>query len=247
MRLLAINPNTTEAVTTRLLAAARAIAPPEIEIIGETGRFGARYISSRSAAAIAAHATLECYADHAGEVDGVLIACFGDPGLFALRELATCPVLGLAEACCHAAAEGNRRFSIITGGERWGPMLTEFVADIGFSGSLASIRTVAPTGGEIAANPAAAHTLLAGACTDAARQDGAEVVILGGAGLVGIAAAIADRVPVPVLCSVETGFRMAFSMLESAFIKPAAGDLALPPPIETIGLSRKLAARLAGE
>lgn len=244
MRLLAINPNTTDEVTAKLLTAGRALAPGDVEIVGASGRFGARYISSRSAAAIAGHATLDAFAPHAGSVDGVLLACFGDPGLFALRELANCPVLGLAEASCRAAAEGGRRFSIITGGRLWPAMLMELADDLGFSSSLASIRAVAPTGGEIAANPAAAYDVLANAAIQAAKEDGAEAVILGGAGLVGIAAAIRDRVPVPLLCSVETGFRMAFDMLEATGKERGAPvDL---PLVESIGLSPALSGLIDG-
>ncbi len=145
MRLLAINPNTTDAVTEKLLEAGRTIAPPGLEIIGASGRFGARYISTRSAAAIAGHAALDAFAPHAGKVDGVLLACFGDPGLLALRELADCPVLGLAEAACREAAHDGRRFSIITGGKLWPPMLEELLVSLGLAASLASIRAVAPT------------------------------------------------------------------------------------------------------
>ncbi len=242
MRLLAINPNTTEAVTAKLVDAGRALAPPGVEIIGASGRFGARYISTRSAAAIAGHAALDAYAPHAGRVDGVLLACFGDPGLLALRELADRPVLGLAEASCQEAAKEGRRFSIITGGQLWPPMLEELLTSLGLSASLASIRAVAPTGGEIAANPAAAHDVLANAALDAVREDGAQAVILGGAGLVGIAEAIRGRIPVPVLCSVEAGFRAAFAMLNGAAPR-SAGAL---PPVGTTGLAPALAALLEG-
>jgi allantoin racemase len=189
MRLLIINPNTTSMVTERMTHLAQAMAPANIEIIGATGRFGARYISTRAASAVAAHAALDAYAEYGAGADAVLLACFGDPGLLALRELADCPVIGLAEAACYTACQMGQRFSIITGGARWKPMLTEFVTLLGLSTRLASIRAVAPTGGEIAANPAAAHALLAEAACAAVREDGAEVVILGGAGLVGICSA----------------------------------------------------------
>lgn len=247
MRLLCINPNTTAEVTQKVVAAGRAMAPEGITIAGATGRFGARYISSRSSAAIAGHAALDAYAEHGAEADAVLLACFGDPGLFALRELAHCRVLGLAEASCHAACEMGPRFSIITGGERWRAMLEEFVAQIGLPDRLASIRAVAPTGGEIAANPQGAYQVLAQACRDAARKDGADTVILGGAGLVGIAAHIRGHVPVPVLCSVETGLRKAFALMREPFDKPGEGDFAAPPPVGSTGLGAALQARLAGE
>lgn len=246
MHLLCINPNTTESVTHRVVEAARTLAPSGVRVTGATGRFGARYISTRSAAAIASHAAIDAYAAHGETADAVLLACFGDPGLLALKELAHCPVLGLAEASCLEAVRLGPRFSIITGGERWKPMLEEFVSGMGLSEKLVSVRAVAPTGGEIASNPTAAHRLLADACIDAVRDDGAQVVILGGAGLVGIAAHIRSDVPVPVLCSVETGLRAAFDLLRQPFMKPAHGTWAFPPPVETVGISEALAAQLEG-
>lgn len=246
MQVLIINPNTTALVTQNVTRLAQAIAPPHVEIIGATGRFGARYISTRAASAIAGHTTLDAYAEYGAGVDGVLLACFGDPGLFALRELADCPVTGLAEASCYSACQMGQRFSIITGGARWKPMLEEFITQLGLASRLASIRAVAPTGGEIAANPTAAHMLLAEAAQKAVLEDGAEVVILGGAGLVGIREHIAQRVPVPLLCSVEVGIRTAFASLSLGTSKPMSGSFARPEPIGTIGLSPALAARLEG-
>ena len=159
MRLLMINPNTSADITALVVAAAGPVARPTTVILGATGSFGARYISTRAAAAIAAHAALDAYARHAAEADVVALACFGDPGLNGLKELAHQPVVGMADAACLEAAQGGRRFAIVTGGERWKPMLEEFVASMGLSGQLAVVQTVAPAGGEIARNPVAAHAL----------------------------------------------------------------------------------------
>src|SRR5436190_11396013 len=105
-----------------------------------TGRFGAAYISSRAAAAIAAHAALDALAEHAHDCDAVYLACFGDPGLAALKEVSPVPVVGMAEASCIEAARAGRRFGIVTGGALWKPMLEEFVATLGLSQQLAGIR-----------------------------------------------------------------------------------------------------------
>ena len=90
MRLLFINPNTSAHLTELGARVARSVARPETEIAPATGRFGARYIASRAAAAVAAYAVLDIYAREGRNADAVVIACFGDPGLFALRELARC-------------------------------------------------------------------------------------------------------------------------------------------------------------
>ncbi|MGX9964029.1 aspartate/glutamate racemase family protein [Roseomonas sp. F4] len=238
MKLLLINANTTESITDRLVAIARDLAPPGVTIQGATGRFGARYIASRASSAIAAHAAIDAYAEHGAGADGVLIGCFGDPGLDALRELAPVPVLGLADAS--AAAAQGRRFGVVTGGAAWKPMLEEFFAARGYGGQLTGVRTVAPTGGEIARDPEGALALLAETCRACVAQDRAEVVILGGAGLAGLASRLAPMMPVPVLCSVEEGVRAAVAAL-------GQGGAGLIPhgPVETIGLSPALAAILS--
>ena len=239
MRILLINPNTTDSVTALVARHVADIAGDAASFVPVTGAFGGRYISSRASAAIAAHAALDALARHGAGCDAVYLACFGDPGLLALREMSKVPVIGMAEASCLQASRIGR-FSIVTGGALWGPMLTEFVGAIGLADRLASVRTVAPTGGEIAANPDAALAQLAAACSACAAQDGAEVVILGGAALAGLAARIQPDVPVPVLCSVEVGTRAAIAAASAPFTREK------PPVINSVGLGSDLAKWLGG-
>ena len=110
MRILLINPNTTESVTALVADQAGAIAGDAATFVPVTGRFGARYISTRAAAAIAAHAALDVLAEHVAGCDAVYLACFGDPGLAALREISPVPVIGMAEASCLEACKRGRRF-----------------------------------------------------------------------------------------------------------------------------------------
>ena len=246
MRLLLLNPNTSPDITALLLRHARAFAASDTALIGTTGRFGARYIVTRAAAAIAAHAALDAYAEHierterAEHVDAVILACFGDPGLLGLRELAQQPVIGLAEAACQAAALNGKHFAIVTGGERWGPMLEEFVAALGLSAQLACVLTVASTGADIARDPDNALALLADTCNEAARLHGAQVVILGGAGLAGLATRLADRVTVPLIDPLQVAIQSAETQVARGFVKPMSGSFAATNPIPTIGLERAL-------
>ncbi len=237
LRILLINPNTTVAVTETAAAHVRRLIPAEI--VPATGRFGARYISSRAAAAIAGHAALDALAAHVGACDAVYLACFGDPGLLALKEVSRVPVVGMAEGALHLACTRGRRIGIVTGGVLWKPMLTEFVAMLGLTERLAGIRTVAPTGGEIARDPDAALGRLAEACRSSAEIDGADVVVLGGAALAGLAERVQPQVPVPVICSVEAGARAVLAAAGLAAGRPA------PPAVESVGLSEELA-RLLG-
>ena len=164
MRILLINPNTTSSITGRMATYAGEVAGGAATFIPVTGRFGARYISTRAAAAIAGHAALDALAEHVDGCDAVYLACFGDPGLLACKELSPVPVVGMAEASCIEAASGGRRFAIVTGGVLWKPMLQEFVATLGLSAQLAAVRPIAPTGDQIASDPEGALALLADAC-----------------------------------------------------------------------------------
>lgn len=241
MRILVINPNTTPAMTDLVMRVVTPLAPSHVALTAATGRFGARYIATRSAGAIAGHAALDAYAEHGEGCDAVYLACFGDPGLLALKELARVPVIGMAEASCQVAAARHGRFAIVTGGVRWEPILREFVAMLGLLEALACVETVAPTGADIARDPEGSLGLLAQACNRTARRDDAKAVILGGAGLAGLAARVQPLVEIPVLCSVEAGFLGVLAALGERPGKPEAGDLALPAPVASTGLSRPLA------
>jgi Asp/Glu/hydantoin racemase len=207
-RLLLINPNTSASISTLLQTHAQAAAGVQTEVITRTAGFGAPYISCEASYAVAAHATLDTWAAAIApgqpRFDSVLIGCFGDPGLLALRQVSKLPVTGLAEASFAVAAEQGR-FAVVTGGERWKPMLERLAHSLGYADQLAGIHTVTATGAELAADPLAAQALLARACGDAVRRFGAQAVILGGAGLAGMAAAIQPLVVVPVIDSVLAG------------------------------------------
>ena len=227
MRLLCINPNTTEAMTDAVVAAIRPFLPDRAEIIPVTGRFGAPYISARATYAIGGHAALDAFAQHADQPwDAVLLACFGEPALFALREVATVPVIGMAEASMMLAAREEGPFSIVTGGPAWEAMLKEFAAITGFSDRLASVRTTPLTGGDIFARPDAAIAMLLEAVS-ACRADGAARVILGGAGLAGLAARLRPLSPLPIIDCVEA---LAIIAAEAVAVDRAKGLAARPSP-----------------
>ena len=100
-RYLLINPNTNGLTTQRLQEVLLPQLPKHASLVVATASFGANYIACEASHAIAAHACIQTWAEHleanTAPLDGVLIGCFGDPGLFALREMSGCPVTGLAD------------------------------------------------------------------------------------------------------------------------------------------------------
>lgn len=227
MRFLCINPNTDPAMTAKVAGALRGFLPEGTELIEATGRFGAPYIAARATYAVGGHAALDALVRHANEpVDGVLMACFGEPALEALRDLAAVPVIGMAEASCLAAAREEGGFSIVTGGHAWRAMLGEFVTTIGLAGRMTSIRTTTLTGGDIFRAPdAAIEALLAE--IHHCQQDGAARVILGGAGLAGLADRLRPLSPLPIIDCVAA---LAEAGVAAVTADRAAGLSARPSP-----------------
>jgi allantoin racemase len=199
-RCLVLNPNTTGAVTEIVLAACRR-ALPRIEWQGATARFGAAYIADEAAYAAAVPAALDAYEAFFDGHDAVLLACFGDPGLPALRERARVPVVGLAQSSFEAAAR-HGRFAVVTGGHAWAPMLARFASLHGLDAKLVGIHTIDWTGAQIAADPEGARDALVAAARQGVER-GAECILLGGAALTGLAPSLQPGVAVPVLDNVQ--------------------------------------------
>lgn len=204
-RLLVINPNTTSSITERVQQAIHAESPPDVWTEAVTARFGAPYIGDPCGYAVAAHATLESWARYSNQrtlgPDGIVIACFGDPGLLALRELANCPVTGLAEAALAQAADFGR-CAILTGGQAWRPMLERLLPDLAHADRVCGIETVELSGAQIHADPQAAEAVLLQACRRIEQRWPVDSLILGGAGLAGMAARLQDRLELKLIDSV---------------------------------------------
>jgi Asp/Glu/hydantoin racemase len=207
-----LNGNTTAAVTDRMLAAAPTL--PDIALRGLTAPFGAPYVSDRAAFAVAGHAIVEMARGLAADPPGAaVVACFGDPGLWAAREILPCPVVGMAEASMHAAAQLAPRLGILTGGKAWGPMLRALAQMTGLAGRLAHVEPLTLTGDAIAADPDRAMPALRAGVARLAEQ-GADVVILGGAALTGFAPLLRDGAPVPILDGLTAAVTQAYAMME---------------------------------
>ena len=212
LRLMVINPNTSEAITARLRALAEDEAGGSVTVSAVTARFGAPYISDRAGAAIAAEAVVDVakaeLLDGAAP-DAIVIACFGDPGIDALQEAVPCPVAGFAEAGLRAAAEQPGPFMVATNGEAWCDMLAELAATIGLSDRISSFLSI----GDAAARDA---ELCRAMITEEAERTGAARVVLGGAGLIPILADVAAELPLPLVDPHRAAIRKAIALARAS-------------------------------
>ncbi|TCZ58572.1 aspartate/glutamate racemase family protein [Roseicella aquatilis] len=243
MRLLVANANTTEAITELCAAAARGAAGPGTEIIPATPRFGPAVIATRAEDAIAAHGLLSLLAEHAGQVDGVLLAVSLDTALEAARQLMPCPVVGMTEAACLAACLLGGRFGLVTMGSV--EPYRERIARHGLAPRLAALRGIALTPQDAVRDPQAVASQMDAAIAEVVAE-GADAVVLGGAALAGMGPRLQRQAAVPLLDGIACGVKLLEMLVTLRLPRSSTGSYAPPQRRGTLGLDPALAALLRG-
>jgi allantoin racemase len=212
MKILVINPNTTQAMTDSIAEMAKMHASPTTEITTISPKWGPRSIEGHFEESIAALATIETVAMYKDEYDAFVIACYGDPAVAACREITDKPVIGIGEASMHMACFLGHQFSIITVIPRAKPFMYDLVNHIGLSQKCASIRSTSLSVLEIEAEPDRAVNEMINESRIAIDQDGAEVICLGCAGMGPLDSRIQEAVGVPVLDGTVCAVKLAESL-----------------------------------
>jgi Asp/Glu/hydantoin racemase len=217
MRLLVLNPNTSEAVSERLRKVLSSVLAPGEHLSVETAATGLPYIGDAAAMQVgaqAARARLQDVMAQASLFDAVLLGCFADLDTEGLRTLAGRPTVSLLGAAVALAACAGRRWAVVTAGAGWLQLLPDmFRAAIqaqAVQGDLLSVRTFETLDPAIAGDPQRMQSEIARLAHLCANEDGADVVIVGGAGLGGLApAGPVGRNGATVLDSVMCGLHVA--------------------------------------
>jgi allantoin racemase len=210
MRIYVINPNTSERMTDHLRRELMLVKDPSTVLTVVNPAHGPVSIESAFDEALAIPPTLELVREaEAQGYDAVVLACFSDPGLDAAREVASIPVVGIEEATLHVAAMLGHRFSIMTSRAERVPAKTDDVARHGLSLRLASVRPLEMSVLEMDAEPERAKARILEVAGRAVQEDGAEVIILGCAGLAGYAGEIQRALGVVVLDPSPIALKMA--------------------------------------
>jgi allantoin racemase len=201
MRILMINPNTSASFTEKVQRIAQGAAAPSTEVVAVNPTSGPRSIECVYDELLSAAPTLEVALTHLDEFDAFVIACYSDhPTVYALREITTRPVLGIAEASMLTACMLGRKFSVVTTNREWEPLLDDAVRHYGLAERCASVRStgMAVLALETAA-PEETDALIIEAARQAVEEDGAEVICLGCAGMAGLEKKVAAALHVPVV------------------------------------------------
>ncbi len=238
MQIRVINPNTTAGMTASIGAAARTVSASGTEIIAVNPSFGAPSIECHHDDVWAAAGVTEQV--RLGETEGAdayVIACFGDPGLHAARELARGPVIGIAEAAFHAASLVATGFSVITTLMRTCVIAEHLVLQYGFERRCRGIHGTDIAVLELDDPQSDAFARVLASAQAALEHDRSAAIVLGCAGMADLCRALQQRLGVPVIDGVAAAVKLAEGLVSMGVGTSKRGDYAVPLVKDYAGLA----------
>ncbi|HEY6982956.1 aspartate/glutamate racemase family protein [Reyranella sp.] len=229
MRLLVVNPNTTASMTRKIGEAARSAANARTEIVAVNPESGPSSIEGYYDEAFAIPGVI-AEMRKAGEIDATIIACFDDTGLDAARSLSPAPVIGIGEAAFHIASLVAGKFSVVTTLSRSVPVIEQNLVRYGLTNRCARVRAanVPVLDLEIPNSPARGR--ISTEIDQAIREDRAEAIVLGCAGMADLAAELSREHGLPVVDGVVAAVKLAESLIALGLKTSKHGGYATPRP-----------------
>jgi allantoin racemase len=237
MKLKIINPNTTQSMTDKIRQCAVAVAAPGTRISAVSPRMGPASIESHYDEALSVPGILdEILAGEQEGMDGYVIACFGDPGLYAAREVARGPVIGIAEAAMHMASVVGSSFSVVTTLARTCNIAWHLAERYGMKRFCNNVRACDLAVLELERPGSDARRIITEACRQALVEDRSECIVLGCAGMTDLCDEIADAIGAPVIDGVVCAVKMAEALVSVRLGTSKRGDWARPLPKAYAGM-----------
>lgn len=214
MKILVVNPNTTISMTDKIATAARAVARPDTEIVAASSQDGPASIQGFLDVANCVSGLLKEVALHK-DVDAIVIACFDDTGLDAVRTMVSVPVLGIGEAAYHAASMIANKFSVITTLSRSVPGLETNLMRYGLAQKCGRVRATEIPVLKLEEGDPATLDKIRSEIRVAIEQDNAEAIVLGCAGMADLMAELSEEFGLPVIDGVSAGVTFAEALVNN--------------------------------
>lgn len=213
---LVLNPNSSQSVTDALdaaMAALRFVGGPPIHCA--TLAEGPPAIETDEDVAGVVQHVCARLRDEEANAGAFVIACFSDPGLAEARALSRRPVFGMAESGLLTALARGRRFGVISILESSLPRHLRYIRALGIEGRLAGDLPVGLGVLELADHALALERMSeAGACLR--DEHGADVIVLGCAGMAALRVPLERRLGIPVVEPVQAAVNMAIGAVALA-------------------------------
>ena len=204
-----INPNSTESMTHGMLDTAKRVAPT-LDLQAWTSHEGPAAIQGPEDGEACVPPLLKLVekASDSGAT-AIIIGCFDDTGLYAAREIAACPVIGIGQAAYHLAALTGPRFSAVTTLPVSVPILEENIKKYGFGHQLGMVRASGVAVLELETDAEGATAKVLEEIKLAEAQDNIQSVVLGCAGMTEIAAKAPPDMKVRLIDGVTAAVQLA--------------------------------------
>ena len=246
MKIKVINPNTTWSMTEKIGRCARDVAAAGTEIVAVSPAMGPVSIESHYDESLCLPGLLEEVRRGEDEgVDGYVIACFGDPGLYAAREIARGPVIGIAEAAMHAASFIGTSFSVVTTLARTCGMAWRLAELYGMERFCRQVRASELNVLDLEDPASDATHVIVDECRRALVEDGVDSIVLGCAGMTDLCQIISAQIGAPVIDGVGAAVKMVEGLVQLGLGTSKRGDWAQPLPKVYTGMLAPFAPRRA--
>lgn len=235
MRVLVINPNASVEMSDVIREQLRAVARPDVtvDVVNPPGAPPAIESALDEAQCVPPTLALVRAARERG-YDAVVIACFSDPGLDAAREATDLPVVGIQDAAMHLAAQLGYRFSVLTTLAHRAPVRERAALLAGLDRRLASCRPLNLPVLETVVNRDEVVRRIVQAGRQAVDEDGAEVLILGCAGLGDLAPRASAELGVPVIDPNAAALKLCETLVDLGLSQSRAGLYRARPRAESL-------------
>ena len=237
MLIRVINPNTTASMTEKIGESARLVAAVGTTVEAVNPTMGPASIESHYDEALSVPGVLEEIARGERDgADGYVLACFGDPGLDAARELAGGPVVAIAEAGMKVATYLGRGFTVVTTLQRTVGRAWDLASHYGVADSCRNVRAceIPVLDLEIPGSPA--RSVITAECARAVAEDDCDVIVLGCAGMADLAGEISRAIGVPVVDGVAAATTMVQSLVSMGLTTSTRCEFAAPRAKDVRGL-----------
>ena len=204
MRILIVNPNSDSEMTAGIQQSAAAFAGDRFEVVTMATPGAPRFLETYEDEVRSGPGMLEILREHESAFDAFVIACHSDTNLHAAREVTAKPVIGIGEASMRLASFLGHNFAVVTTHQHSIPGKLLQARAYHLQNLVVSIR--APEEGE---EGWADADLFMELSRRAVKENAAEVIVLGCAGLAGMDRKIQDALGVPVLDGVVCALILA--------------------------------------
>ena len=213
--ILMLNPNSSVEVTDRIAWAARDAwqgSDPAVEAMtlaqGPPGIVSQQHIDDVTQLVAA------FVRDHESAASAFIVACFSDPGMFAAREVTQKPVIGIGEAGIAEALSLGKRVGVVAISSAAKERHFRYYERLGLMGAICGERAI-----DLTPLQSGDETLAFGRIVAAAEalrdQDGADVIVLGCAGMAQLRPKIQAAVKLPVVDPCAAAVRLAVAVVQN--------------------------------